>query len=281
MLKLTDAASDDLEITGIYFTISDIKINGKPIRNFSPKTIEISSLKNGNTEVILNKELAAKQYNQISIQLSSGSGTAGDTKGCYVVTSDSTYHSLINDGSTNTEITLSKEFELLTGNTTTLVADIDLRKAIIRNQSGASSYSFVTPSELKNSIRVVSEDSTGTIYGTVSSRQFTESEIYVLIYKANEFQASVEGTGNGPSKILFPNAVTSNKMDSDGSYMLPFLEPGEYDIRLAQFVKLFSEEYTFYRFLPTTSRRTGVQLNNISIEPGITKEIDIEIFRLF
>lgn len=238
-------------------------------------------MKNGDTEVILNKELAAKQYDQISLQLSHGSGTAGDLNGCYVITSDSTYHNLSSDGSTETEIILSKEFELLPGNTTTLVADIDLRKAITRSDSGTSRYSFVTPPELRNSIRVVSEDSTGTIFGSVSSRQLADNEIYVLIYKTGEFQASVEGTGTGPSNVLFANAITSNKMESDGSYMLPFLEPGEYDIRLAQFVKFFNEEYTFYRFLPTTSRGTGVQLNKISIEPGMEKEIDIEVFRLF
>lgn len=281
LLKLSDAASDDEDIKGIFITINKVTLDDKPIRNFQPKTIEISSLKNGNTEILVSKELAAKEYNRITLTLSHSSGSSGDQGGSYVLTSDDTRYNLASGESAETEIVLSKEFEIEPGKTTKLVADFNLRKAIIRTESETNKYRFVTPTELRNSIRVVSEDSTGTIHGHVDIREITNSQIYVLIYRSGEFQASIEGTGSGPSKILFANSITSSIMAPDGSYYLPFLESGEYDIRLAQFIRFFDEEYTFYRFLPTTSRGTGVQLNKIALQSGEVKEIDIEVFRLF
>lgn len=281
VLKLTDAASDDEEIKAIYITIEDVLLNEKPIRNFEPKTIEISALKNGDTELVVSKEMAAKKYNKITLLLAQNQAGTGEQGGNYVLTNDDTRHNLLSGESSGLAINLNKEFDLLPGETTRLVADFDLRKAIVRTDSEAERYKFVTSSELRNSIRIVREDSTGTIYGNVDSRQITNSQIFVLIYRSGEFQAAVEGSGSGPSNILFANSISSSKMEEDGSYHLPFLEAGEYDIRLAQFIRFFNEEYSFYRFLPTTSRRTGVQLNNIIIEPGQVREIDIEVFRLF
>lgn len=280
VLKITDAASDDEDIKGIFITVSDIKINGKPIRNHVPQMIEISSLINGETYLLVNKELAAKEYDEISLVLSASSPNSVNAPGCYVLTKNNTKHNLIADGTAEIEIMVAKAFEVIPAAETKLVADFDLRKAIIRNESGKSSYQFVSPEELENVVRVIHEKKTGKIYGTVNANLTYDSEIYVLIYKKGEFKASAEGSGNGKSKVLFANAITSTKVESDESYNLSFLEEGEYDIRLASFRKTNANQFSFYGFLPTTSRKTGMLLNNIAVSPGSSIEINIEVFRL-
>ncbi len=279
-LKITDAASDDEAIKGIFLTISNIKVNGKPVRDYVPQTVEISALRKGNTKLLVNKELPAKDYEQISLVLSSLSGQSGNFTGSYVLTKDNNKHNLMSDSNEEIEITISKDFELLPGNETELIIDFDLRKAIVRSKTQKSNYQFVTAEELEKALRIVEEKKTGSISGTVEGNSYEDSETYVLIYRHGEFKSSVEGTGTGKSKILFANAVSSAKVESDESYRLSFLEEGEYDVRLAAFKKDNTTEFTFYRFLPTTSRRTGMLLNNVRITPGSEIELDIEVYRL-
>ena len=279
-LKITDAASDDDDIKGIYFTITDLKVDGKPVRGFQPQTIEISSLKNGHTFLLIQKELPAKEYKHLSMILKGSAIPGGSGPGCYVLTKDNTKHNLLEDGAADKEITVTGNFELEAGKETKIIVDFDLRKAIVRNESGKSNYRFVTNNELRSAIRLFKEEKTGKIFGNVNSRILYDHEIYVLIYKAGEFKAVDEGVGTGASKILFSNAVTSAKADPDGEYILPFLEEGKYDIRLAGFKRNTNNEYTFIGFLPTTSRRTGMLLNNIEVLSGSVNEVNIEVFRV-
>jgi hypothetical protein len=279
-LKITDAASDDEAIRGIFLTISKIRVNQKPVRNYFPQTVEVSSLRNGKTELLVSKELPAKAYGEITLVLSAFTGKSGNEEGCYVLTKDNTKHNLITDSAQETEITVLKDFELLPGKETVLVIDIDLRKSIIRTKSQNRNYQFVTTEELENALRIVDEKKTGSISGKVEGNNDEDSETYVLLYRHGEFKASTEGSGSGKSKILFANAVSSAKVEPDESYSLPFLEEGGYDVLLAAFKRDNTNEFNFYRFLPTTSRRTGVLLNNVMVKAGMDFKLDIEIYRL-
>jgi hypothetical protein len=281
VLKITDAASDDANIKSIYLTVSKIFINGKPARNFAPQTIEISALRNGITKILLSKELPAKEYGQISLVLSSNSSNVASMPGCYVLTKDNKKHNLFTGTATELEIPVSKSFELLPGNETKLVVDFDLRKAVIRKTTGISGYSFVSISELEKAVRIVHEENTGKITGEVKANLKEETEIYVLVYRKGEFKASTEGTGTGKSNILFANAVSSTKVESDGSYHLAFLEEGEYEIHLASFTKNNDDIFTFHGFLQSTRKRTGTVLSSISVSAGSALELNIEVFNLF
>lgn len=279
-LKITDAASDNDEIDKIFLTISDVKMNEKSVRGFEPQTIDISSLIAGKTHLLLRKELPAKEKNQLTLVFSAEAVTGSNQPGCYVLTKDNIKHNLFKNSTSEIEIVLSNDFDLTGGKETNIIADFDLRKAIINTKTGPGSYSFVTDAELKKAIRLIDENKTGSIYGSIESRIIYDHDIYVLIYKAGEFNATEEGKETGPSKLLFANAVSSAKMAEDGTYEVPFLEEGKYDIRLAGFRKDNSEEDIFMGFLPTTSRRTGTILNNIEVQPDSNINVNIEIFRL-
>ena len=280
-LKITDAASDDEDIQAIFITVADVKVDGKPIRNFDPLTIELSSLRNGLSQVLASKELAAKEYGQISLILASGNIDAENTPACYVVTQNNLKHNLLDSVSTNIEIPVSKSFELLPGEITNMIIDFDLRKAIVRKTSGTNKYSFVTPSELKNAVRLVNEDTSGTITGHVKAKDLENNHIYVYVYRKGEFQASAEGTGSGKSKVLFANSIASALVQPDGSYMIPYIEEGEYDLRLASFRRNRDNLFTFEGFVRTTSKRTGMLLNYVSVAAGAETTINIEVFSLY
>lgn len=282
-LKITDAASDDEEIKGIFITIKEIKIEGKPIRNFQPKTIEISDLKNGETELLISKELAAKEHEQISLVLATEADVSGKIPGCYVLTTNNTKHDLFNESTSTTEIEIpvSKTFELLPSKETNLVIDFDLRKAIIRNTSGKEGYSFVTLSELENALRIVNEEDSGVITGEVKANFSDDSQIYLLVYRKGEFEVSVEGTGAGKSKVLFSKAVAISKVEPDGKFSLAFIEEGDYVIRVASFKRNSKNVFVFNGFLLTTSKRTGMLLNNVSVSAGAETELNVEVFSLF
>jgi hypothetical protein len=280
-LQITDAPSDDEDIKGIFITISAININGKPLRNFSRQTIEISKYRHGATRLLINKELAAKEYKNITLVLDLKSDISGSSPGCYVQTKDNTKHNLAIGSKPEVEISAVKNFELLTGKETTLIIDFDLRKSIVRNlkESTKSNYQFVTDSELQNAVRIVNKNKSGEITGEVKRAIKSNDKTYVIVYKEGDFNAMVEGTGNGKSGVLFAKAVTSTLVEPDGTFKLPFLEEGEYEIRLASFKKT-GDTYSFNGFLNTTSRKTGMLLNNISVTAGKSVELNIEVFNL-
>ncbi len=282
VLKITDAASDDENIKGIFITVADVKLDGKPIRNFNPQTIEISELQNGRTGLLIEKELAAKPYERISLVLASETDKQENAPGCYVLTMNDTKHNLFddNENSGTIEVSASKAFELLPATELNLIIDFDLRKAIVHNTSEKNSYSFVTPSELEKAVRLVNEETSGAITGKLEAKDLLNTQFYVYAYRKGEFKASVEGTGNGQSKILFTNSVAGTRVEPDGSYYLPFIEEGEYDIRVASFKRNRDNEFTFFGFVRTTSKETGMFLNDITVSSGSETELNIKVYSL-
>lgn len=283
ILKITDVASDDENIKGIFITVTDLKLDGKPVRGFNPQTIEISDLTHGKTRVMLEKELAAKQYEKVTLVLAAGTGEQGNPPGCYVLTTDNSKHNLFSESGNPDvlEVTASKTFELLPARNNKLVIDFDLRKAIVRNPSADSGYRFVTPPELENAIRLIDEEASGTITGSVYAKDLERTHFYVFVYRKGEFKPSVEGTGTGKSKVLFSNSVTSSRVETDGSYFIPFVEEGDYEVRIASFRRNRDNVYTFQGFARTTSKNTGMLLDSVSVVSGSETELNIEVFSLF
>src|SRR5690554_2658922 len=143
IVKITDAASDDDNIRGIFITVSQIKLDDKPIRNFVPQTIEISSLQKGKTKILTDRYLPAKEYKKISLVLAAHLPDNPLTPGCYVLTKSNIKHNLITENKGILEIEATKEFELIPDTSTELVVDFDLRKAVIRTESTNNKYVFV------------------------------------------------------------------------------------------------------------------------------------------
>jgi hypothetical protein len=277
-LLITDAPSDDENIKGIFITIAGIKLNGKSVRNFEPQTIEISSYQNGTTRLILEKELASKEYRQVTLILDKEKSAMGGIPGNYVLTDDHIKHDLFEQVSSTGEIEITKNFEILTGAETRLVIDFDLRKAVVHSDEvAARSYRFAGDNGLQQAVRMVDESKSGNITGQVFKRVKDNDQIFVLLYRKGEFDDFKE---TAEKKVLFPGAVSSARIEQDGSYRLSFIEEGEYEIKVAAFKKS-GDGYFFKGFLKTTSKRTGTLLDDVSVSAGSELQLNIEVFSLF
>jgi hypothetical protein len=281
-VKLTDAPSDDLNIQGTFVTVADVKIDGESVEGFTKQTIEISAYQNGNTKLLLSEEVAAKSYNQITLVLDQEADASGNAPGCYVLTDDDAKHDLFAEATASGEVAVSKAFDVSQGAETSVVIDFDLRKAVVRNQEGTASaeYKFVTSAELKNALRVVAEDECGEVSGEIENTLDADAKTYVFIYKKGDFSASAETTGSGESEVMFAKAVTSAKVEPDGSYNLSFLEEGDYEVHLASYEKTGENQFTFKGLLNANSTIGGLLLNNISVSANSNIQLDIEILSL-
>jgi len=221
----------------------------------------------------------AKSYTSISLVLDYESDASGNSPGCYILTSDTEKHDLSASAESQSEITVSKPFKVEANSESTLVVDFDIRKAVVRDDdtSTESEYKFVTSIELESAVRVVSEENTGEISGSVNMLFTSENDRYVFIYHKGEFNVTSESQGQGASNIMFAKALTSAKVKADGTYNLSFLEEGDYEIHVASFAHTDGDSTTFAGMFNASSASTGWLLNTISVSANAHIELDIAI----
>lgn len=277
-VKVTDAPSDDADIQGTFITVSEIKINGETVEGFSKQTIEISAYQQGATKLLVNEDVEAKTYNSISLVLDYETDEAGNSPGCYVLTDDNMKHDLSGESQTESEVTFTGNFEVESQSESTWVVDFDLRKAVTREDDSSTDteYSFVASSEIQNAFRVVKEENSGEIHGNVTGSFTANDELYVFAYKKGEFDASAEMQGEGSNNVLFAGAVTSAKVNNDGSYTLAFLQEGDYEVHVASYEQT-NKESKFKAMLSINSAISGILLNDISVSSESTIEVDINV----
>jgi len=277
-LKVTDAPSDDSNIKGTFVTVSDVKVDGKSLEGFTKQTIEISAYQAGNAKLIFDNQLEAKAYDSLTIVLDYESDASGNAPGCYVLTDDNVKHNLSASSTTDNEISISKSFTVETGSQTSLVVDFDLRRAITRDtENTESGYRFVSKTELEAALRLVNEEETGEISGKVNTMFSSTNEMYVFVYHKGSYNASTETQAQGSGDVFFANAVSSIKVNSDGTYTLAFLNEGDYEVHVASFASSGANKTSFYGMLNASSIISGLLLNNISVSSGVQLELNIEV----
>jgi hypothetical protein len=279
-VKLTDAPIDDANVKATYVTVTQVKVDGKALENFSPQTIEISAYTKGNARLLLSQQMAASSHQNISLVLNYAQDADGNSPGCYIVTSDDMKHTLSSSADATGEITLNKDFDISSSSETKLVLDFDLRKSIQHGNSAnaESDYSFVSQTELSNAFRVVEEDSTGSVQGTTEGSLSGSDEVVVYAYKKGTYNENTETTAQGSNNLRFTHAVTSAKVASDGSYKLAFLESGDYEIHVASYSENGNTgEMEFNGTVTASSNITGLLLNNITVEANAQVSLDISL----
>jgi len=231
MLEITDAPIDDPNVEAVFVTVSEVKIDGKTYEGFYGKqTIDIKALQNGKTEVLGLGNLEAGSYNNISLVLDYDSDASGSSPGCYVLTSDQSKIDL-NAGSSMTQEIVVKQgdFEVTDNQTSEIVLDFDLRKAIRYEGNNKDDYRFKSDAELENSLRFVSKAEAGNITGNCDRNNFNYDKIVVYAYEKGSFDANTETGG----EAKFENAVTSAAVTANGDYQLSFLQQGDYELIFA------------------------------------------------
>lgn len=224
-IEITDAPIDDANIKSAFVTIAEVKLNGKAIEGFNRKTVDLLTLRNGNTSMLFDGEVQAKSYNEFTLVLDTE-----NQPGCYIEETNGNKHELV---LTSQEINLSNNYMVESEGTAQLVVDFDLRKAIRRDQD--NKYNFVSQTEMQSAVRVVSKNRSGKINGICEDLITNSDKVIVYAYKKGTFNRSTEIEGQGQSDIEFSNAVTSSIVAGDGQYQLHFLEEGEYELHFASY----------------------------------------------
>ncbi len=272
--KITDAPVDNADVSAVFVTIADVKVDGTSLEGFNKSTINLSALAGGATATLGNLELAAGSYSDIILELDYETDADGNAPGCYVEMADGSKDQLV---AAATSIAVDDAFEVFATATNQIVFDFDLRKTIREEQGTLSSdFEFVSMSELGAGIRAVNEEFTGTISGTVNDAQDTSDKIVVYAYEKGTFDAETETGGSGESEVAFANAVTSASVKGvSNSYSLSFLEEGEYELVFASYSK-DGDQFHFNALLEAEST-TGLNLGALSVTSALQLSANVTI----
>jgi hypothetical protein len=229
-VHLTDAPIDNAEVDAVFITVTGVKVNGKTIENFEKTTVNISSLQDGQTELLGDLELESGSTSEISLMLDNETDASGEAPANYVLTTTGEKKAL---ATTSEEISITDQVEIQENDDNKIVLDFDLRKSIVTNAEGE--YQFVNDTELAHSIRAVNSLEAGTITGTVSDFGSTESGT-ILVFAYEDGAYSETETSANAEGVLFANATGSTKVDqSTGEFEIHFVEKGDYEVHFVSF----------------------------------------------
>ncbi|SFG23557.1 MULTISPECIES: DUF4382 domain-containing protein [unclassified Salegentibacter] len=227
---LTDAPIDNAEVDAVFITVTGVSVNGKAIEGFEKTTVNLSSLQNGETELLGDVELESGTTSEIVLSLDNETDASGEAPANYVLTSSGEKKAL---ATSSAEISITDQVEIKENDDNEIILDFDLRKSIVTNSAGE--FQFVSDSELAHSIRAVNSINAGEITGTVSDFGSTESETIVVFAYEDGAYSEDETSANGEG-VLFANATASSKInESSGEFEIHFIEKGDYELHFVSF----------------------------------------------
>lgn len=233
-LSITDAPIDDADVIGVWITIQSVQYNlgdqWDTMEGFDgPRAFNLLELTNGESALLGALQLPAGEYTQIRFILDAPDEGQGppSNPGSYVEYSDDSGEPDVplfvpSGAQTGYKVVSEEPFTVPENGEVDITVDFDLRKAIV--VAGSRML-------LKPTLRLVVEDQTGTISGSVTHDTLSEGHsLVVFAYETGEYDGSEPESGDNG----FDNAVTSANV-SDGSYTLAFLPAGTYDVVVAEF----------------------------------------------
>lgn len=262
-LLLTDAPIDDPDIRAVMITVTEVRLNGIPLPDFKPITLDVRSLQNGVTHMLSNAKVKPADYNEITIVLDYHTDVTGNTPGCYIHLQNGVKWPL---QSTSRECNIPQSFSLKNGVKSTIVMDFDLRKAIQHHDSPGHGFVFVEHDKLQKAIRIVQENKTGIIEGQCVNQAILTDKILVFAYQKGTFISSLEFKAQ--QALQFPNAISSAAVDANGKFILPFLNEGQYDLVFAACKDLNKDGRLDYQGLLVMKSEIGIGIPPILVTPG-------------
>ena len=267
---VSDAPIDNASVQGVFVTITGVSVNGKAIDGFNKTTVNLSSLQNGNTQLLGDMKLQSGTTSDIKLTLDGSADANGDAPGNYILMADGTKQALTSDSN---EISVNDNAEIKENDNNELVLDFDLRKAIVSNSS--NEFGFVGNSELSNSIRAVNTLNAGTIKGNVDNSSSSETMV-VYAYKKGSYSSS-EADAAGDSGVRFANAVTSSVVNGSGDFQLNFMEAGDYELHLASYSDSNNDGKIEFQGMLQASSDTAIDLQDVSVDANSETEVQISV----
>ncbi|MEO1807620.1 MAG: DUF4382 domain-containing protein [Bacteroidota bacterium] len=280
-MDITDAPIDDPLYQDVYITIAGLEVNGKKLEDFGEKqTIKISELQAGVTAQLVNAEVAAGEYDNITLILDYDEDVDGTAPGCYAMTSYERKIDLANGKTGEQKISLTKALNLSADEEVNLVIDFDLRKSIRSSQPGdESELVFVEGNDLVSALRVVDKAEAGTIKGTLLSELPSSSAVntYVIYaYKPEDFNKDTERFDSDGDGIAFEKAVTSTLVTvlpgRSENFSLHYLEAGTYTLVIEAY-----ESEEFYRYPVGYLKTVGAEVVGVPVNVKVQEETTINL----
>ncbi|MEI9917340.1 MAG: DUF4382 domain-containing protein [Bacteroidota bacterium] len=283
--EITDSPSDDGNITGVYVTVTDIKVDGRSIGGVTKATVNLKDYTEGATKVLaLASQFDSKTYGSVTLVLDLNTDADGATPGCYVRTMDGKRYKLKNTVDGTTEVVASQNFEVASNTTTKVVLDFDIRKAISYDANDDVRYKFVGDDQLNSSLRVMVKEKGGAIKGILNNYLPARSEkVVAYAYKKGTFSASTETQPQGENQMYFMNAVASGEVKpglNGRTFVVPFLEEGDYELYFASYDETPSGRLAFQRILVIGLNVNGTVGNRITVRSGGTVSVATVVSQL-
>lgn len=269
---ITDSPLDEANVEAVFVTISEVRVNDMAVEGFSETTIELSSLTQGNTELLGEIELEAGNTSNITLVLSD-TDVSGNGPGNYIVTSGGTKEEI----SGALELNINDQAEIVENAENELVLDFDLRKSV---KHDGESYSFVSESELENNIRAVNTLNAGSVTGNVENTTEAGGEVVVAYaYEEGSFSES-ESNANGEG-VSFSNAVSSALVsDSNGEFEIHFLEEGDYELHFASYTDEDDDGKLEFSGLVEANTASNLDLGGFTVEANSEVKLQISFIGL-
>ena len=242
-LKITDSPVDDATEVVVVFTGVELKRAGDApfsidycgegdILSECQKHIDLLTLQDGVTDDLLaNEEVPAGQYEWLRLKVLAEQDTMD---GSYIAFEDGTENALYVPSGAQTGLKLVRPFVVAQGGTTRLVVDFDIRKSVIAPPGLQPNYL------LKPTLRLVDEMLTGTIEGQVdlvalAAEQAVEGCVggVYLFAEHGATPDDMDGGTDGIDPIVYKSLLPdeANGIETSvSSYVIPFIEAGEYTI---------------------------------------------------
>lgn len=233
-VKITDAAVDAENISGVYLSVSEVTAQGdgevRTITVFDePRLFNLMDYQNGDTYDLGEGEIDAGIYSEIRLI------TDGNS---YVEFDDGSTEPLNIPSGTSSGYKIKGDYQISANSRTNLVVDVDLRKAFVL--TGEGTY------KLRPTARLINEQGTAKISGLLSAN--TEDRVIVYAYSKGTYTAE-EAAEPAEGESRFENSVNSAVV-TNGSFTLAFMEPGEYDLIAVAYTE--NETENTYEFKTAT-----------------------------
>jgi hypothetical protein len=276
-VEITDAPIDEASVKGVFVTVTEVQVNGQKWEGFrGPKTVNVLELQGGKTASLGEGNLSAGSFDKLTLVLDHEKDASGNAPGCYILRENNSKNKLSLSGNATSSIDIAgPRVEVPEGGSKEVVVDFDLRKAIKEQASASNEYAFVTKGELQSSLRFVQKENAGSIKGKLNSyNASTNGKAIAYVYKKGTFNQNTELRGQGDSQIKFKNAVTSAKVNADGTFTAAFLPEGEYELHVATYRQESSGNLTLNALLNLGG---GASVNSISVKANTQTSLTLSV----
>ncbi|WP_421763230.1 DUF4382 domain-containing protein [Ekhidna sp.] len=264
-VAITDAAVDAENVNKVMLSVSEVRAtaNGetKTMASFdTPKEFNLMAYQNGETYFIGEGDLEAGTYSDIRFIISGATDS-------YIEMKDGTKESLEIPSGTTSGYKVNGTFDVAANTTTNIVADVDLRKALVF--TGNNTF------KLRPTARLVVAETTGVIKGSVEGQSNNSERLVVYAYNKGTFSASEEAEP-AEGSTRYEGSVNSAVVAEDGSYTLAFMEEGDYEIIVASYSNTDNDEdLEFEGRVETDLIIDGSLLNTVSVSADATVTANI------